>query len=254
MGDFIPDVQVNGSLGDNLTAFISKRNFANFALSNDMDPQTYKIYFNEGAIIITDSPDTLKGIPNLYYIGDDELQKSFNILATSEIFGKAMTFGLMCPDPQEIFLQFIENYTVIQAAGGLVINPQNQLLCIKRNGIWDLPKGKIEKYEDQRAAALREVMEETGINRINISDKIGETYHAYHQDEAVLLKVTHWYKMNSKPDVNLKPQEEEGITDVKFADLDWYHSPEFISYSSIHDIIKLGLDKFQESKEPAGQL
>ena len=247
----MPDVQVNGSFGDNFTAFISKRNFANFALSCDMEPQTYKIYFNEGSIIITDSPDTLKGIPNLYYIGDDELQKSFNILITSEAFGKAMTFGLMCPDPRETFLQFADNYTIIQAAGGLVFNKQNQLLSIKRNGIWDLPKGKIEKHEDQRAAALREVMEETGINRINISDKIGETYHAYYEDEAVLLKETHWYKMNSQTDTNLKPQEEEGITEVKFDDLEWYTSPEFASYASIHDIIKIGLEKLQEKSEEA---
>ena len=237
----MPDVQIKGSLGDNFTAFISKRNFANFALSCDMEPQTYKIYFNEGSIIITDSPQALRGIPNLYYIGDDELQKSFNILMTNDTFGKAMTFGLMCPEPQETFLQFADNYTVIQAAGGLVFNKKNQLLSIKRNGIWDLPKGKIEKHEDQRAAALREVMEETGINRINISDKIGETYHAYFEDEAVLLKETHWYKMNCHSDVNLKPQETEGITEVKFEDIEWFHSDEFKSYSSIHDIVKMGL-------------
>ena len=36
--------------------------------------ETYKIYFNEGALIITDSLDALKGIPNLYFIGDEELQ------------------------------------------------------------------------------------------------------------------------------------------------------------------------------------
>ena len=249
MGDLMPDVQVNGFLGDNFTAFISKRNFANFALSCDMEPQTYKIYFNEGSIIITDSPQTLKGIPNLYYIGDDELQKSFNILMKNDSFGKAMTFGLMCPEPKEIFQQFTDNYTVIQAAGGLVFNKEGQLLSIYRNGIWDLPKGKIEKYEDQRAAALREVMEETGINRINISDKIGETYHAYIEEEVVLLKETHWYKMNCQADVVLKPQEEEGITEVKFADLSWYDSDDFKSYASIHDIVKLGLAHVAESAD-----
>jgi len=49
--------------------------------------------------------------------------------------------------------------------------------------LWDLPKGKIERDEDQMAAALREVMEETGINMINISEKVGETYHVYYEDE-----------------------------------------------------------------------
>ena len=238
MGDLIPLVQVNGSAGDNFTAFISKRNFANFALSLDMESQTYKIYFNEGALILTDSLDELKGIPNLYFIGDDELHKSFKILISSESYGKAMTFGLMCPDPKETFEEFAEDYTVIQAAGGLVFNKNSELLTIKRNGIWDLPKGKIEKHEDQRAAALREVMEETGINHINISAEIGETYHAYYEDETVLLKETHWYKMNSQGNPGLTPQTEEGITEVKFENMKWFDGGEFQTYASIRDIIQ----------------
>jgi 8-oxo-dGTP pyrophosphatase MutT (NUDIX family) len=202
-----------------------------------MEPQTYKIYFNEGSLIITDSLSTLKGIPNLYYIGDDELHKSFNILVSNEAFGKAMTFGLICPNPKEVFDEFTAEYTVIQAAGGLVFNKENQLLTIKRNGVWDLPKGKIEKHEDRMAAALREVMEETGINRINISNKIGETYHAYFEDELILLKETHWYRMNNSGTNDLKPQTEEGISEVKFADLEWFKTSEFHTYSSIRDII-----------------
>jgi 8-oxo-dGTP pyrophosphatase MutT (NUDIX family) len=203
-----------------------------------MEPQTYKIYFNEGALIITDSLDALKGIPNFYFIGDDEIHKSFNILISSEALGKPMTFGLMTPEPQETLREFIEEHTVIQAAGGLVFNKNHELLTIKRNGVWDLPKGKIERHEDQIAAALREVMEETGINHLNISEKIGETYHAYYEDNAILLKETHWYRMNSSGTAALKPQEEEGITEAKFAPLDWFNSSEFQSYHSIHEIIK----------------
>lgn len=210
-----------------------------------MEPQTYKIYFNEGALIITDSPNALKGIPNLYYIGDDDLHTSFKILTSSESSGKAMTFGLIAYDPNETFKDFADNYTLIQAAGGLVFNKENQLLTIKRNGLWDLPKGKIEKHEDQRAAALREVMEETGINMINISDKIGESYHAYFEDDVLLLKETHWYTMNSSGKANLKPQVEEGISEVKFEHLDWFKSPEFQSYNSVRDIVKKALDKVE---------
>ena len=80
-------------------------------------------------------------------------------------------------------------------------------------------------------------MEETGLNMLNISDKIGETYHAYFEDEAILLKETHWYKMNSSGKGKLKPQEEEGISEVKWADLDWFKGPEFDTYHSVKDII-----------------
>lgn len=214
-----------------------------------MEPQTYKIYFNEGALIITDSPNALRGIPNLYYIGDDDLHTSFKILTSSESTGKAMTFGLIAYDAAETFKEFAENYTVIQAAGGLVFNKENQLLTIKRNGLWDLPKGKIEKHEDQRAAALREVMEETGINMINISDKIGESYHAYFEDDVLLLKETHWYAMNSSGKSNLKPQIEEGISEVKFEHLDWFRSPDFLSYNSVKDVVKKALIRAENLAE-----
>jgi 8-oxo-dGTP pyrophosphatase MutT (NUDIX family) len=88
------------------------------------------------------------------------------------------------------------------------------------------------------AAALREVMEETGINMINISEKVGETYHVYYEDDILLLKETHWYLMNSTGKGTLKPQMEEGISEVKFANLDWFDSAEFNSYQSVHDVIR----------------
>jgi 8-oxo-dGTP pyrophosphatase MutT (NUDIX family) len=211
--------------------------------------QSYKIYFNEGALIIAETPAALRGLANLYYIGDDEIHKSFKILTSSESNGKVLNFGLISPDPAETFAQFVEEYTVIQAAGGLVFNKESQLLTIKRNGLWDMPKGKIEKYEDQRAAALREVMEETGLNMLNISEKLGETYHAYTEDESVMLKETHWYFMNSSGKGKLKPQEEEGISEVKWADIEWFRSPDFVTYQSIREIVSKALTMHELMQE-----
>ena len=202
----------------------------------------YKIYFEENALIIADSPSAFSGIPNLYYIGDDELHKSYKILISNESNGREMNFGVISQDPEETLKEFLAEYRVIQAAGGLVFNKEAQLLSILRNGIWDLPKGKIEKHEDQRAAALREVMEETGLNMINISEKIGATYHGYFEDDSVLLKETHWYFMQSNGNGNPVPQVEEGITDVQWVDLDFFKDPELKTYKSIKDIIQRALD------------
>jgi 8-oxo-dGTP pyrophosphatase MutT (NUDIX family) len=213
-----------------------------------MSAQSYKIYFNESALVIADSPSALRGLSNLYYIGDDELHKSFKILMSTETYGRVMNFGLICPEPEAVFNEFKAEYTVIQAAGGLVFNKDNQMLTIKRNGIWDMPKGKIERHEDRMAAALREVMEETGINMLNISEKVGESYHAYFEEDAIMLKETHWYFMNCTGKSTLKPQVEEGISEVKFVDLEWFKSEEFSSYQSIRDIVKRALDKHAEAK------
>ena len=98
------------------------------------------------------------------------------------------------------------------------------------------------------AAALREVMEETGINMLNISEKVGESYHAYFEEDAIMLKETHWYFMNCTGNSMLKPQVEEGISEVKFVDLEWFRSEEFSSYQSIRDIVKRALEKHAEAK------
>ncbi|MSP58045.1 MAG: hypothetical protein CK532_00020 [Flavobacteriales bacterium] len=203
-----------------------------------MEIQSYKIYFNDSALVIADSPDVVRGLDNLYFIGDDELQKSFKILLLSQHNGKPLHFALICPDPESTIRQFIDDFKVIQAAGGLVFNKENQLLTIKRKGYWDLPKGKIERDEDQKTAALREVMEETGITTINISDKICNTFHAYYEEDKLVLKQTHWFLMKSLGKGNLKPQVEEGISEVKFANLEWFNTPEFNSYQSVHDVLR----------------
>ena len=49
---------------------------------------------------------------------------------------------------------------VVEAAGGLVYNSKKEILFIRRNKKWDLPKGKIEKGETHQEAAIREVIED----------------------------------------------------------------------------------------------
>ena len=56
----------------------------------------------------------------------------------------------------------------IAAAGGVVyrwsaVGQLEILLIKKQDGFWTLPKGRIEPGEDERAAVLREVAEETSV-------------------------------------------------------------------------------------------
>ena len=93
---------------------------------------------------------------------------------------------------------------------------KGKYLFIYRNDKWDLPKGKIEKGEQIKECAVREVEEECGIIVKKLGKKIGKTYHAYINREEVVLKKTHWFKMKSHGQEKLKPQKEEGITDVRW--------------------------------------
>ena len=49
------------------------------------------------------------------------------------------------------------------SAGGVVLFGNAVLLLRKFNGDWVLPKGKVEEGENRQEAALREVLEETGL-------------------------------------------------------------------------------------------
>ena len=121
---------------------------------------------------------------------------------------------LYYPDEREILKKLKEQIPVRKAGGGLVYNKKGGVLFILRNGKWDLPKGGIEKEEEIEAAALREVEEETGVNKLIITKKLQKTYHIFKRNGKYRLKITNWYEMTSTYDGVLVPQANEGIEKV----------------------------------------
>lgn len=106
----------------------------------------------------------------------------------------------------------------IIAAGGLVLNENNELLMIFRRSKWDLPKGKLDEGESIEECALREVKEETGLTHLQLKELIGITEHEYHDEHTHkdVIKETHWYKMISPNGEKLIPQTEEGIEAIEW--------------------------------------
>lgn len=102
-------------------------------------------------------------------------------------------------------------FCFVKAAGGLVHSPDGQCLMIYREGHWDLPKGMVERGETLRMAALREVMEETGIEALPHPALIAKTYHIYDKYGGWHLKQTSWFAMQA-PLAQPRPQTEESIT------------------------------------------
>jgi len=128
----------------------------------------------------------------------------------------ARFFYLHCKDAREYLKKVKKSIAVIEAAGGVVKNPKGEYLFIYRNDKWDLPKGKLEKGEKKWEGAIREVEEECAITISSLGEKICKTYHTYTVRGEVVLKRTHWYKMNYKGIEKPKPQREEGITDIRW--------------------------------------
>ena len=81
----------------------------------------------------------------------------------------SITLSVSNTDEIETFIK--DQFKIIRAAGGLVMK-DDQYLMIHRLGVWDLPKGKLEKEETSKFGALREVEEECGV-KVEIEKKIG---------------------------------------------------------------------------------
>lgn len=142
------------------------------------------------------------------------------------------------PDLKELKKAFWKKFTVIQAAGGLVMNESNEILMIFRRGKWDLPKGKLDKGEKLEECAVREVREETGLQKIQLQSPLLITYHTYHEGTKFVLKESHWYTMLATGNEQLVPQTEEDIHEIK-----WVQQGETSNYlqntfPSIRDVLQ----------------
>ena len=137
---------------------------------------------------------------------------------------------------EEVIKAIKADYTIIKAAGGLVLN-EGEVLMIWRLKKWDLPKGKLDKREKPKQAAVREVEEECNI-KVKLGKKICHTWHTYKQNGSRILKKTYWYRMYCVDDANMKPQVEENIEDIKWMDEAELKEALYNSYSSIRDVFR----------------
>ncbi len=110
---------------------------------------------------------------------------------------------------------------------------------------WDLPKGKLDKGENVKHAAVREVEEECNVS-VELGRKICNSWHTYSLNEKNILKKTSWYTMKLLDDSHMKPQKAEDIEEVKWLKTkDLFHALKD-SYQSIRWVFK----KYQELEKP----
>ncbi len=116
--------------------------------------------------------------------------------------------------PKATLKEIRKHFQYIKAAGA-VVSKKNQILLIKRFGMWDLPKGKVEPKESAKKAAYRELFEETNC-KCKIGTEICTTYHIYPFKKGFVLKQTKWFEARAKTSKQLKAQKKEGIEKVMF--------------------------------------
>lgn len=198
----------------------------------------YKIYYEDKKVIIANETDiNYKGNNTLFasYDNIEILQGLIKVLLDVPSIETLYIYG---DNPEQIWEAYKSLYTIIEAAGGLVLNKAAHALLIFRLGKWDLPKGKIEKNESIQEAAIREVIEECGVKQLHIESKLIDTYHIYQLKGKQILKVSHWFLMRcNDTELDLIPQTIEGITDAKWMTVTDTLNVLENSYSSVKDVL-----------------
>lgn len=157
-----------------------------------------------------------------------------------ESSGKVSHFVFLHKDVERLWNCFRNRFTEVPAAGGLVQNEEGSFLFIRRLGVWDLPKGKIEKNETPEKAAIREVGEECGLSGLKIVRQLDSTFHIYRSPyllfpKNLVLKETLWFLMTYSGNETAVPQVDENIEEVRWfagSDID---IPMSNTYLSLHD-------------------
>ena len=171
----------------------------------------YKVFVNDIPIILS----TKKEIGEKYTSFPLKTVR-FKRVVKRILKGKLMYVNLYHPDETKLLTYLFKKMKVVTAAGGMVLNPKKEILFIYRNRRWDLPKGKIEKNEELKTCAIREVEEETGVKDLEITRFITRTFHVFRRKGKLRIKETYWYEMYTEYDGELIPEESEGIKKVKW--------------------------------------
>lgn len=129
----------------------------------------------------------------------------------------------------------LQEYQYIRAAGGIVHNSEGQILMIFRRGFWDFPKGKVEKDETTEGAAMREVLEETGIKARITNTKPFSVFHTYNTYGPKMLKETVWYEMEAETEQAV-PQTEEQISEAVWVEPEQVGKNLENSYASLKEV------------------
>jgi ADP-ribose pyrophosphatase YjhB (NUDIX family) len=191
--------------------------------------QKYKVFIEEKVIYFT--KEEITGLPK--YEGLEP--ENFQVLKESLVEPE---YQFISPNPKSSLKYFFSNFKKIKAAGGIVKSGDKQLF-IKRNGKWDIPKGKKEVGEKAQETAIREIQEECGLNGVlTIEQKLIKTYHCYFMFEQSVLKKTTWFVLNYEGSNDVEAQAEEGITEVVWLKKSQLLKVKKNTYSSVRDVLR----------------
>jgi len=195
----------------------------------------YKVFIQDRPIFFISSAE-IKNFEGIFITQDAANQMQGLILDLVDKTPRDIYVFITGEDPALGIETFFAGYDQVEAAGGIV-KRKDKYLFIKRNGRWDIPKGKMEKGENPRETAQREIEEECGIEGPKVEGLILVTYHTYDYKGKPTIKKTYWYELTYDGPRKGTPQLEEGITKVSWKSMDKIDKVLENTFVSIVDVI-----------------
>jgi 8-oxo-dGTP pyrophosphatase MutT (NUDIX family) len=139
------------------------------------------------------------------------------------------------------------------SAGGVVFRVPDAgeplfLLICDSYGKWGFPKGHLERGERAETAAIREVMEETGLRALNLVGSIStiEWFFRLHGD--LIHKNCQYFLMETRV-AETRPQASEGISACRWATVS--EANELISYENSRSVLTRAREMVAERQRAA---
>lgn len=201
----------------------------------------YKVFFKDRRVDFgSNFPDLFREKEGLFYRYGNANEMRALVMAFSDLT-EIKHLYISGNDLEQAWKDFKAAFLNIEAAGGLVKNREGAYLFIRRNGVWDLPKGKKDKHEKIEEAAVREVMEETGLRDVEIRNFLTTTYHSYVENGRIILKHTNWYLMGYSGNEVPVPEIAENITEVRWIKPAEIGEVQSDTYASLKEVISFAL-------------
>jgi 8-oxo-dGTP pyrophosphatase MutT (NUDIX family) len=132
------------------------------------------------------------------------------------------------------------------SAGGVIVRWQGEvpyvLLIRDPYEHWGFPKGHLEDGETPDVAALREVMEETGLGNLLLGPRLGTIDWYFRAGGRLIHKFCHFFLIES-PHGETRPQQDEGITACRWLPLS--EAMEVISYDNAREVLRQAAQRLQ---------
>lgn len=194
----------------------------------------YKVFIDHSPILFISKSDYTASLPSVDFVSVNNLNTRLRPALIGATYDRPLQ--IVCENPRVAFKEYFKFYKKIKAAGGLVKRKEKYLI-IKRNGLWDIPKGKIDKGEDRADACVREIAEECGITGHQIIAPLTITRHVMKYKGQDAIKKTYWYLLSYDGPKETTPQILEGISKAKWVTLDELMAIRGKTYGSINHVL-----------------